>query len=335
MKISVIVPVYNTGKYLQKCIESLCRQTHRDLQIILVNDGSTDDSLDIMKQLALADDRINVIDKVHEGVSAARNAGLECAQGDYISFIDSDDWIDERTYEVCMDQAVSYGADAVYYEWTEEYSDGTSDVKGYDGRIRSVLHGDDVLNYYYKGKGNIRVSSGVLSRKILRGVWFDTTRERGEDMLFGFQALCQAQCIVYLNQPFYHRYHRLGSLSNRKGFFAADFGRATCTDSMLQYIQENKPQFEQLAYVKCFNYYMIILNRIVYFRAEKEYPDIYLKLRTRLRELLREMDTPIRTLPAQFYLMYRLYQFCKPLYFVIVRIYYKYVKQELDSKRQR
>ena len=91
MKISVIVPVYNTGKYLIKCIESLCNQTHTDLQIILINDGSSDNSLEIIKALAAEDERIYVIDKEHEGVSSARNVGLELADGEYISFIDSDD----------------------------------------------------------------------------------------------------------------------------------------------------------------------------------------------------------------------------------------------------
>lgn len=335
MKISVIVPIYNTGKYLIKCIESLCNQTHNDLQIILINDGSSDDSLEIMKELAAGDDRVCVIDKAHEGVSAARNAGLAVAEGEYISFIDSDDWLDKETYEKCLNAATQNNADAVYFEWTEEFSDGTSEIKGYDGSKRIVLKDDDILTEYYKDKLSMRVSSGLLSRKIVENVWFDTSRERGEDMLFGFYALCKAECVVYMNEPFYHRYHRVGSLSNRKGFYIADFGRATCTDCMLEYIKENKPKFVQSAYVKCFNYYMIILNRLVYFRAEKEYEDVYRKVIVRLKELMRSMECPRKTLPKRLYICYRIYNISPFLYYFVVKVYYRYVKKELDSKRQR
>lgn len=333
--ISVIVPVYNTGKYLQKCVESLCGQTYHELQIILVNDGSTDNSLDIMRKLATTDERIRVIDKKHEGVSAARNAGLECAEGDYVSFIDSDDWLDEETYDKCLIAAVQHSADAVYFEWTEEFSDGSSEIKGYDGKKRIVLKGDDILKEYYKEKMSMRVSSGMLSRIIIDGVWFDTSRERGEDMLFGFYALCKAKCVVYMNQPFYHRYHRVGSLSNRIGFFAEDFGRATCTDCMAAYIRDNKPDFLQMAHIKCFNYYMIILNRLVYFRAEKEYQEIYEKVTARLKELIHNFECPQKILPKKLYICYLIYRISPQLYYIVVKVYYKYVKKELDSKRQR
>ena len=86
MKISVIVPIYNTGEYLRKCVDSLCRQTHENIEILLINDGSTDNSLEIMEELAGTDERIRIIDKQHEGVSAARNAGLEEIRGDFVSF---------------------------------------------------------------------------------------------------------------------------------------------------------------------------------------------------------------------------------------------------------
>lgn len=335
MKISVIVPIYNTGKYLIRCVESLCGQTWQELQIILINDGSSDDSLEIMKELAAKDERIHIIDKAHEGVSAARNAGLAMAEGEYISFIDSDDWLNERTYEKCLNAALQNNADAVYFEWTEEFSDGTSEINGYDGSKTIVLKGNDVLTEYYKDKISMRVSSGFLSRKIVENVWFDTSRERGEDMLFGFYALCKAKCVVYMNEPFYHRYHRVGSLSNRKGFYLADFGRATCTDCMLEYIKEHKPNFIQLAYTKCFNYYMIMLNRLVYFRAEKEYEEVYSKVVRRLQELMKTIKNPAKTLPKQLYVCYRIYGISPLLYYFVVKVYYKYVKKELDSKRQR
>lgn len=96
--ISVIVPIYNVEKYLANCLDSLLNQTHRELEVILVNDGSKDNSLGICKAYAERDTRIVVIDKVNEGVSIARNTGLEAATGEYVAFIDPDDWVEPEAY---------------------------------------------------------------------------------------------------------------------------------------------------------------------------------------------------------------------------------------------
>lgn len=108
--ISVIVPVYNVEKYLFKCVESIRKQTYKTLQIILVNDGSTDGSLAICRALEKEDSRIQVVDKENGGLSSARNRGLDLAKGEYVTFIDSDDYINdnfiEELYRVCLDKAV-------------------------------------------------------------------------------------------------------------------------------------------------------------------------------------------------------------------------------------
>lgn len=101
-KISVIIPVYNTGKYLARCLDSVVQQTFNNLEIICVNDGSTDDSAKILKQYAQLDKRIKIITQKNSGLSAARNAGLKHMSGEYVSFIDSDDWIDANYYEYLL-----------------------------------------------------------------------------------------------------------------------------------------------------------------------------------------------------------------------------------------
>ncbi|MBP5615546.1 MAG: glycosyltransferase family 2 protein [Alphaproteobacteria bacterium] len=113
-KVSVIVPVYNTEKYLTKCLESLTRQTLSDIEIICINDASTDGSLQILQEYALRDDRIKVIDlKENGGVSHARNVGIDKTQGEYLGFVDSDDFIDLDFYEKLYHKAVETEADVV------------------------------------------------------------------------------------------------------------------------------------------------------------------------------------------------------------------------------
>ena len=96
MKISVIVPVYNSEKYIEKCIESIINQTYRNIEIIFINDGSTDESLNIIHKYKKLDNRIKVINQSNSGVSAARNKGIKNSIGDYITFVDSDDHIDSK-----------------------------------------------------------------------------------------------------------------------------------------------------------------------------------------------------------------------------------------------
>ena len=92
--VSIIVPVYNVEKFVEKCVKSLMNQTHKNIEIILVDDGSPDHSPEIIDRIAVEDQRVHVIHQQNRGVSAARNAGLQCASGEYVMFVDGDDWVD-------------------------------------------------------------------------------------------------------------------------------------------------------------------------------------------------------------------------------------------------
>ena len=119
-KISVIVTIYNMEKYLDKCIKSILNQTYKNLEIILVNDGSTDKSLDICLKYYEIDKRIIVLNNPNEGVVKVRLAGIKRATGDYITFVDADDWLDSNAYEQVMD--MSDDEDIISYGLLEDYS---------------------------------------------------------------------------------------------------------------------------------------------------------------------------------------------------------------------
>lgn len=113
-KISIIIPVYNNSQYLHECLDSVCCQTIQDIQIICINDGSTDDSLQVLKEFAEKNSRITIIDQKNQGVSAARNAGLKIAQGKFVGFVDSDDTIEKDFFLKLFHVAEQSGADSVY-----------------------------------------------------------------------------------------------------------------------------------------------------------------------------------------------------------------------------
>lgn len=130
--ISVIVPVYNTESYLKKCIESIINQTFRNIEIILVDDGSTDTSAEILADYALRDNRIIVIHQENQGLSAARNAGMRSAKGEYIMFVDSDDWIDANTCEKAISAARTSFADIVMWTYVREYQSSSRITEMFD-----------------------------------------------------------------------------------------------------------------------------------------------------------------------------------------------------------
>lgn len=126
IKVSIIVPIYNVEKLLKRCLDSLVNQTLKDIEIICINDGSTDNSLEILKSFANKDKRIVIIDKQNEGLCIARNTGMKIAQGEYIGFVDSDDWVDLDFYEKLYNSAVNNNADIAVSEiyevhWNREF----------------------------------------------------------------------------------------------------------------------------------------------------------------------------------------------------------------------
>lgn len=123
-RISIIVPVYNPGKYLRECIDSILAQTFSDFELILIDDGSTDSSPAICDNYATRDSRIHVIHQPNSGVSAARNAGLDSARGEWISFIDSDDTINPKMLETLLNSAINEKADIVMCDLYFEYENG-------------------------------------------------------------------------------------------------------------------------------------------------------------------------------------------------------------------
>jgi glycosyltransferase involved in cell wall biosynthesis len=127
-KVSVIVPVYNVEKYLIKCLDSIVNQTLQEIEIICVNDGSTDNSPKILKEYSLKDERIKIIDKENNGLGAARNTGIEAAKGEYIGFVDSDDWIELDAYEKLYKNAKSLNSDMVMCP-AQVFDDTTEELK--------------------------------------------------------------------------------------------------------------------------------------------------------------------------------------------------------------
>ena len=214
-KISVIVPVYNVEKYLHKCVDSILKQTLSDIELILVDDGSPDGSGAICDEYAQKDSRVKVIHKPNGGVSSARNAGIKVAKGEWLCFVDSDDWIDETYLE---DFGVDKGdADMYMQGYKRLYNGQVVATTGFDGFNSDKF--DDVLAYSetnhiinspcFKLYKNELVASNKLR--------FDTNTSYGEDHLFSLSYVIYAKSINYSKGKGYNYItYDSESLTNRK-----------------------------------------------------------------------------------------------------------------------
>lgn len=217
--ISIIVPVYNVEKYLSRCLDSLVVQTYRKLEIILVNDGSTDDSGKICDRYAIMDKRIKVIHKPNGGVSSARNVALDIATGDYIAFVDADDWLESDWAEIAVDHLKQADADCYIGSFVRSYDDGRPDKITHPLTNAMDLTPIDCLKEMYL-KPIVEASYdwcvwGKLFRAVFwQSVRFDKNVAMEEDGLAFWQILSQCSKIIYRPDYGYHYLDRDDSAVN-------------------------------------------------------------------------------------------------------------------------
>lgn len=217
MKLSIIVPIYNVEKYLHRCVNSILAQTFTDYELILVDDGSPDNCPQICDEYALQDQRIRVIHKVNGGLSDARNAGLDVAQGDYIGFVDSDDYISSQMYQRLIELIEMHDADMVACGILQEREDGI--ITGqWPNLTEDKIYGrqDFLDNFYPDVRRNILPAAW---NKVYKRHLFQTLRyPKGkiyEDAFIQLPLYQQCQKIVVCHDAFYHYiYDRGGSIQN-------------------------------------------------------------------------------------------------------------------------
>lgn len=252
--ISIVVPVYNVEQYLRDCLDSVLKQNYQDYEIILVNDGSTDNSVKICEEYIRKDNRIHLINQKNAGASAARNKGMRYASGKYLYFLDSDDWLEEDTLEKLVQCITVEQADMIFFD-----AYAVDETKG----IKSEK--------YYSHKQSYKSASGPeMMTQLLQNKEFHVTPwhmffkreflnkkqicfEEGiiyEDMIFAYQVFCEARKVAYLPEFLYSRRFRADSVMTSK----------VCDknfESALKVYYCVKTYSEKIEYVKKNNNYIV------------------------------------------------------------------------------
>lgn len=216
-RISIIVPVHNTEQYLESTVRSLLAQTLKDIEIILVENGSTDNSLALCHEVAKSDERIKVMHLERGDLSYARNSGLTLAASEYVAFVDSDDTVRSEMYETLLGIAEEHDLDIVYSNMMKVYDNRPPKYIYQEDESVSVLTPKEMLMKNFTHKINVNACTMIARRKLFddlkfpEGMYF-------EDRAFTFRLINAAAKVGYINKAFYHYYQRSGSIVHKRNW---------------------------------------------------------------------------------------------------------------------
>ena len=252
-KISVIIPVYNAEKYLRKCLDSVILQTYRNLEILCVNDGSTDGSADILREYRAKDDRVRVFEQEHSGTANARNYAMTAANGEYISFVDADDWIDHDCIEKCMSK-FDKDIDVVVFPYIKEYPSNSAKTSFFGKNI--MLKDDEVTRLIYRRFFGLyrnelsnpekidELSSSwgkIYKTEIIEDIKFVDTKIIGtEDAWYNINVFKKVHNVQYIDDVYYH-YFKGNEISLTRNYKPELFnGWCNLYTYMLNYAKKEK-----------------------------------------------------------------------------------------------
>lgn len=258
-KVSVVIPVYKVENYIKKCVDSIINQTYENIEIILVDDGGNDNCPKICDEYAKKDQRIKVIHKENGGLSDARNEGIKNSTGDYIMFVDSDDWVDTKIIEHLVKIKEKYNADIAICNRFYAYEDGSNKLK-YDDTNKILKMNSDEALIELCSFNNFDMSAWA---KLYNNNLFDNIKfpvgKLCEDYYIMYQLFDLCQGVVYSSKPLYYYLQRKGSITKNNKKILMDYIYAS--NLQTEFICKNKKSL--IKYVKTSNMlsYMTVYNQ--------------------------------------------------------------------------
>ena len=318
--ISVIIPVYNVCDYLEKCIESVCGQRYNNLEIILVDDGSTDGSGELCDKFACKDERIVVIHQENGGLSHARYTGLKSAKGKYITFLDSDDYIHENTYMVMQKMIENKNADVAIAGFKRVYDSNGCPEDG-SGATVCVSGKEAARNIYKQGEEGLisLVAWNKLYRKnaISQEFCFPVGRIH-EDEYTTYRLLYSLKKVVYIDNNFYYYRQRGDSIMHTSFSLARLDALLGLYEAVLFWIELNEMELAVLALERYLDRLMYTRDEWVIFHPEKN--DVLQSLENEFADHYRKHIDLVKAIPCKRRFLYWTNLNCRILYHAIIKI---------------
>lgn len=285
-KVSIIIPAYNIAPYLERCLESVRCQTYKELQIIIIDDGSGDQTGQIADTFAEKDKRFRVIHKENGGVSAARKTGLEQADGEYIGFVDGDDYIEPKMYEKLVELAVEYDADIAHCGYQMVFPDrvdlyhGTKQLKVQDTYtgVKDLLEG----NLVEPGLWN-----KIYRRKLFNQINYDENIVINEDLLLNYFLFHRSEKAVFIDVPYYHYMVRKNSAST------SDWNEHKIKDPIyvLEIMSEKEKDGELKKIIN--NRYIYQMVRLIIFQSDNQKAELQkyqIEFKQKLKKVMKQIN---------------------------------------------
>ena len=258
--VSIIVPVYNTEEYLNRCIESLVSQSLERIEIILVNDGSKDKSLSICEKWEKKDNRIKLINQENQGLSAARNAGLKVARGTFIGFVDSDDYIEKNMYQNMYQFAVQNETDMVSCKFIDCYNGVVQKVENTENR---VLNPEETLASLLKNTGEFtaHMCNKLIHHSLITQEMFPVGKTY-EDSHVIVELIIKSKRVGVWGRGEYYYFHREGSIVESE-FSTRDYSLLEAWENNSRLIMEKFPELEKEVDYRYYWTYFYLLDKML------------------------------------------------------------------------
>ena len=311
-KISVILPVYNVADYLEECLSSVCAQTYACLEILLIDDGSTDGTSLLCDQWAARDSRIRVLHKKNAGLGAARNDGLRLAEGQLITYLDGDDWLEPDAYQAMIRAMEQHGVDLVFTGRMDTVDSETECFRGEEASAH-LLQGSRPVGWMVWNK--------LYTAELAKKYAFPEDQTVGEDQMYTARVLMECGRCVWINRTVYHYRYRPNSLSNGTDPVIILKDNQKCKNQRIAYYrQEGKESLVRLCQWEmlrtALNDAMFVARNPMYSASQKRRGTAY------LQQIARQLPPDLGRTPKERFQHFFLKQNAG-LYQMVVGVYWK------------
>lgn len=285
-KISIVIPVYNDEMNLYSCIDSLLCQTYKDFEIVLVNDGSVDKSDSICKQYKEKNDNIKLINIEHKGLGVARNIGIEHCDGDYITFVDSDDYVDSKYLEIMYNNIVNNNCDLCICDFKRVFNHKHK-KNNYTNRIR-ILSSEEMYKLFFRvsqKKDYYGVWGKLIKKEVISNIRFVENKING-DIPFVYEVISNVNKVVFIDDVLYYYYHNRKSITNRT-FSFEKLDLIEMWDVVLKNVEEKHPEYINYCKDCCMRARFTLLSKMLidgYDKNDKELHEINRQLKQYIRK---------------------------------------------------
>lgn len=298
-KVSVIIPVYNSEQYITECIQSVLNQTYENIEVIIINDGSTDQSYSICQRFAEKDSRINLISIENSGVSTARNIGIDNSTGDYITFVDSDDWIDSQMIDLAIGKLKEENADITIWSYYKNFGDEELLLPMLYEEDKIFTDNKDILFFkainssYKQSPQKQSVSAGTTWCKLYKrellidnNIRFNAMLTRAQDTIFSMNAFYKADKIVYFNKSLYHYRITNTQISSGNRFISdthIPFNELLNEFQSFSNKVNDRDEFKKVYMVRVIS---VLIWHLEHYYFHEQYPNKFRMMRKQIKKLI-------------------------------------------------